>query len=275
LAIHPTAIVDPKAALDPTVEVGPYCVIDGDVRIDAGCRLINHVYVTGHTHVREGCVLHPGAVVGHEPQDVKFPGERSYCEIGAGTIIREHVTIHRGTDPESTTTVGAGCFLLAGSHVAHNCTLGDRVTLINNALLAGHVAVGDGVTFGGGAGVHQFVRIGELAMVAGNARVPMDIVPFAMVDPAGHIAGLNRIGLRRAGCSRAELEEIRNAYRILFESNLKRPEAIERLRQQVTTDPGKRLLHFVTSDSRRGLAGGSRLTAEPDRPQPGPTEPRR
>ena len=263
MAIHPSAIVNPKAQLDPTVEVGPFCVIDADVRIDAKCRLINHVYVTGITHIEEGCTIHPGAVVGHEPQDVKFPGERSYCRVGARTIIREHVTIHRGTDPESRTVVGAECFLLAGSHVGHNAALGERVTLINHVMLAGHVTVGDGVTISGGAGVHQFVRIGELAMITGNGRVPMDIVPFAMVDPSGRIAGINRVGLRRGGMSREEVQDIRDAYRVLFESPGGMRRAIEQLGEQIKTSPGRRLLDFLKADSRRGLAGRSRTPSEP------------
>ena len=215
MPIHPTAIIHPKAELDSTADVGPYCIIEGHVRVASGCRLHQGVYLTGWTQIGEDCELHPGVVVGHEPQDIKYKGERSYCRVGRGTILREYVTIHRGTIPDSETVVGEDCFLLVGSHVGHNCTVGDGVTLINDVLLAGHVEIGNRATIGGGAGIHQFVRIGELAMFAGNARVIQDIVPFALVGPEGRVAGLNRIGLRRAGISRDEVHDIRMAYRLL------------------------------------------------------------
>ncbi len=258
MPIHPTAIINPQAELDSSVTVGPFCVIEGHVQVSANCRLYQNVYLTGWTQIGTDCELHPGVIVGHAPQDTKYKGERSYCRVGRGTILREQVTIHRGTVPESTTSVGEDCFLLAGSHVGHNCTVGNRVTLINNALLAGHVEIGDGTTIGGGAGIHQFVRIGELAMVAGNARVGMDIIPFALTDSEGRIAGLNRIGLRRAGFPRDHVEDIRNAYRILFSTGSPLNQRIEELSSAVQSPPGQRLLQFVRATSKRGLAGRSR-----------------
>ncbi|MCH7632880.1 MAG: acyl-ACP--UDP-N-acetylglucosamine O-acyltransferase, partial [Planctomycetes bacterium] len=198
MTIHPTAIVDSKAELADDVTVGPYCIIDGNVRVGAGCRLYHGVYLTGWTQIGPGCELHPGVIVGHTPQDTKYSGERTYCRVGEGTILREYVTIHRGTIPESETVVGDQCFLLAGVHVGHNCRVGDRVTIVNNGLLGGHVSVGDGVMIGGMGGIHQFVRVGELAMLAACSRVVQDVVPFSIVDTDGKIAGLNKIGLRRA-----------------------------------------------------------------------------
>lgn len=263
MAIHPTAIIDPKAELDASVEVGPYCVIDAHVRIAAHCRLYHGVYVTGHTDIQEGCELHPGVIVGHAPQDTKYHGERSFCRIGRQVILREHVTVHRGTIPDSATEIGDRCFLLAGSHVGHNCRIGQGVTLINNVLLGGHVEIGERANLGGAAGVHQFVRIGELVMVAGIARVIQDIVPFALVGPDGRIAGVNRIGLRRAGWTHAQVHEIREAYRVLFQQRGNHAAAVERLAALVRTAAGERLLEFVRAASRHGLAGRCRGRGAP------------
>lgn len=258
MAIHPTAIVNPKAEIDPTVEVGPYCVIDAHVRVGPGCRLYHGVYLTGWTEIAEACVIHPGAVIGHEPQDVKYKGERTYCRIGRETVIREYVTIHRGTIPESETRIGERCFLLAGSHVAHNCVVGNQVTLINGVLLAGHVEVGDRVTMGGAVGVHQFSRIGELTMIAGNGIVTMDVVPYALVNRDGRISGMNRVGLRRAGFARDEIQEIRQAYRLLFRTRRHFAEAVERTAAMVQTLAGRRIVEFLNAPSRRGYAGRAR-----------------
>jgi len=262
MPIHPTAIIDPRAELDGSVTIGPFCVIEGHVELGANCRLFQGVYVTGWTKLGADCELHPGVIVGHSPQDTKYKGERSYCRIGRGTILRENVSIHRGTEPESETVVGENCFLLGGSHVGHNCRLGDRVTLINNALLAGHVEVGSDVTLGGGAGVHQFVRIGELAMITGNARVPKDVVPFAMLGPEGRIVGLNRVGLRRAEFTRENTAAIREAYRALFDSSGLFAERVARLEGlAASAPPVARLVEFVRAPSKRGLAGRSRRRA--------------
>jgi UDP-N-acetylglucosamine acyltransferase len=261
MSIHPTAIINPQADLDSSVTVGPFCVIEGHVQVGAGCRLYHNVYLTGWTRIEPDCELHPGVIVGHAPQDIKYKGERSYCRIGRGTILREQVTIHRGTVPESVTVVGEDCFLLAGSHVGHNCTVGNRVTLINNALLGGHVEIGDGVTIGGASGIHQFVRIGELAMVAGAGRAGMDVVPYALTDTEGRIAGLNRVGLRRAGIPREHVADIRNAFRILFSARSPLEHRLGQLTSAVQSPPGRRLLQFVRATSKRGLAGRSRRTA--------------
>ena len=258
MAIHPTAIIDPAAELDSTVEVGPNCVIDAHVRVASGCRLYQGVYLTGWTEIGEDCELHPGVIVGHAPQDTAYGGERSFCQIGRGTGLREYVTIHRGTIPDSKTVVGEDCFVLAGSHVAHNCVIGRGVTLINNGLLGGHAVVEERATIGGAVGIHQFTRIGELSMIAGCARVTMDIVPYALVDAQGRISGLNRVGLRRAEIPREHIMEVREAYRLLFASGLPFSEAIEQLATDVKFPPGQRLLRFLQSETRRGIAGRAR-----------------
>ncbi len=270
MAIHPTATIDRKAELDGSVEVGPYCVIDGHVRVAAGCRLYHNVYLTGWTEIGEGCELHPGAIVGHLPQDTKFSGERSYCRIGRRTVLREYVTVHRGTVPESETAIGEECFLLVGSHVAHNCMLGRGVTLINNVLLGGYVQVGDTATLGGASVVHQFVRIGELAMVAGSARVVQDVLPFALVGLDGRIAGLNRVGLRRAQFSQEQIKVVREAYRALFASGLPQQEAIARLENEPTSPTREKIISFLQGISKRGIAGRTRARRKMQDPISGP-----
>ncbi len=264
MAIHPSAVVHPKAEIDPSVDVGPFTVIDEHVRVGADCVIGPNAYLTGWTNIERQCRIHFGAVVGHEPQDVKYGGERSFCTVGEGTIIREHVTIHRGTIPESTTTIGARCFFLAGSHVAHNCELGVGVTLINNAMLAGHVSVGDGAVFGGGAGAHQFARIGELAMIAGNAGIGLDIPPFVMTDREGRVAGLNRVGMARSDLTKEEITDVREAFRLWYGSRKGKPFLPETVTAAVCTDAGRRFAAFVTGTSRRGVAGRARRRSRAD-----------
>jgi UDP-N-acetylglucosamine acyltransferase len=194
--IHPSAIVEPGAELG------------------AGCVIHAHAIVTRHCRLGDGVVVHPFAVLGGDPQDLKFdPATRSGVRIGAGTIIREHVTIHRATKPEGWTEVGADCFLMVSSHVAHDCRLEDRVIMANAVLLAGHVQVGAGAFLGGGAVVHQFARIGEGTMVGGAARVANDVPPFTMVTERDEVVGLNVVGLRRRGLPRETLSELKRAFR--------------------------------------------------------------
>ncbi len=258
MAIHPTAIISPRAEIDPSVEVGPFCVIDGDVRIGANSKLYHQVYVTGWTEIGEGCVLHPGVIVGHEPQDTKYKGERSYCRIGEQTILREYVTVHRASGEDLETVIGNRCFLLGGSHVGHNSKVGNDVTLVNNVLLAGHVTIQDRVTIGGSAMAHQFSRIGELAMVSGFAPVHMDIVPFAMTDLRGKITSVNRVGLKRSNLSKEEISEIKESFRTLFRSDMGFSEASAAVVAKVKTSAGKRLADFLNAESKRGIAGSSR-----------------
>ena len=258
MAIHPTAVIDKTAELDPSVEVGPYAIIDGPVTVAAGVRVYHHAYLTGWTSIGENCEIHPYAVVGHLPQDFHFEGHRSYCRIGAGTVIREYVSIHRGTNPESVTAIGDSCFFLAHSHVGHNCTVGDRVTLINGASLAGHTDVGQGVLISLYAATHQFTRIGEYAMLAPDGRAPMDALPFMTVQKRNACSGVNVVGMRRAGFSPEEIAEIRQAYKLLYRSGRPLSKTIDEFEAGVTTDAGKRLLAFLRAPSRRGLGAGPR-----------------
>ncbi len=256
MAIHPTAIIDRQAELDSSVEVGPYVVIEGPVKVGPRTQLRAHAYISGWTEIGERCDIHPFAVVGHLPQDVKYKGERSYCRIGNGVVIREGATVHRGTEPESATTIGDDCFIGGQSHIAHNCELRERVTLINYSALAGHVQIDAQVILSGDAMVHQFVRIGELAFIAGKARVTMDVPPFMMCFGDSTIIRHNVVGMRRAGYDAAALLEIREAYRTLYRSGLPFARAIEQLAGQVRTSAGRRLVEFLRAESKRGISAG-------------------
>lgn len=214
--IHQTAVVDPGARLGEGVRVGPYAVIADDVEIGAGTTIGPHAVIHPHVKLGEGNSVHAHAVLGDTPQDVKFTGEVTRLEIGDRNLIRENVTMHRASEPERVTRIGSDCFLMAGSHVAHDCQVGDRVVLTNNVLLAGVVTVGDGANLGGAAVVHQFCRIGPLAMVGGFGGVGQDVLPYTMVHgiPAHHFR-LNTIGLRRAGIKGERYGALETAFRAL------------------------------------------------------------
>lgn len=257
MSIHPTAVIDPRAEVHPTASIGPFVVIEGTVRIGPECRVASHAVVLGRTEIGPRCQIHSHVVIGDVPQDRAFNGEDSSVVIGAECIIREGVTIHRGTAPGSTTEVGDRCFLMTNSHVGHNCVLGSDVTLISGALLGGHVDVGPRAVISGNAAVHQFVRIGELAMISGLGKIVQDIPPFFMTDRDGAIVGVNRIGLLRGGFSSLERTELKNCFRIIYRSGANRTDALQMLQVSVTTDPGRRLLQFMSESSRRGISRDS------------------
>jgi UDP-N-acetylglucosamine acyltransferase len=216
--IHPTAIIDPKARVAATAQIGPYCVVGPDVALHDNVQLISHVVVAGRTEVGEGTRIFPFASIGHQPQDLKFKGESSELFIGKNNQIREHVTMNPGTAGGGLVTrVGDNCLFMVGTHVAHDCVLGDSVIMANNATLAGHVVVGDFAVLGGLSAVHQFVRIGRHAMIGGMSGVENDVIPYGSVlGNRAHLSGLNLVGLKRRGFSRDEIHTLRNAFRLLF-----------------------------------------------------------
>lgn len=261
MKIHPTAIVDSRAEIDADVEIGAYAVVGGPARIHGGACLHSHAMVTGWTEIGARCVIHPHACIGGAPQDRAYSGARSYCRIGEDTQVREGVTVHRGTAPDSATVVGARCLLMVNSHVGHNCRLGDDVVLVNGTVLGGYVSVGPRAFLSGLSGIHQFVRIGELAMVGGVVKIAMDVPPFMTVGGQGDACtGVNIIGLRRAGFSPVERDEVRSSFRVLYRSGRLFRAACDELAQQVRTEPGRKLIQFLTEPSKRGiLPGQSRL----------------
>ena len=230
MKIHPTALVDSGARLGAGVVIGPYAVVESDSEIGEGCEIRAHAVVKRFTRMGRENVVHEGAVLGGEPQDVAFGGGPSPLDIGSRNLNREGVTIHRGSSADSPTVVGSDCFLMAYSHVAHDDRVGDGVILANAVLLAGHVEVADRAFLSGGVVVHQFCRVGRLAMVGGNSKVVMDCLPF--VNSSGvpaRAAGLNVVGLRRAGVGPEARRALKQAYRILLRSGLPLAAALEEM----------------------------------------------
>lgn len=217
-SVDPTARVAPGARIGSDVVIGPYCIVGPDVTLGEGCRLTAHVHIAGHTSIGPGTAIAPFASLGTPPQSTRYRGGPTRLVIGANCDIREAVTINTGTeDDRGVTEVGNRCFLMAGSHVGHDCVVGDEVTFANNAVLGGHVTVGNNVFLGGNAAVHQFVRIGEGAMIAGLCGVRADVIPFGFcVGPLGRLDGLNVVGMKRRKMTRADLHGVRRVYRMLF-----------------------------------------------------------
>lgn len=263
MAIHPTAIVAKEAEIADSAEIGPFVVIEGHVKIGDNVKVYPNAYISGWTEIGDRCEIHPGAVVGHLPQDFHFGGERSYCRIGAGTIIREFASIHRGTQPESSTIVGEECFILGYSHIGHNCELGREVKLYNCTALAGHVTVGDYAIISGYALIHQFARIGERVMIGGGARLLKDLPPYMKSLHESQCVGYNALGLRRSGeYSEEEISEVKEAYRILFRSGKPLSQAVAEYEKQVKTRTGRKILEFVRADSKLGIIGARRTPME-------------
>ncbi len=252
--IAATAVVDHRAELAADVEVGPYAIIGPNVRIGAGSTVGAHAYLDGYTEIGRDCRVFPHAVVGTPPQDLKYRGERSLLRIGDRTVIREFATLNPATAEGQATVVGSDCLLMAYSHVAHNCVLGDFVIMANAVNLAGHVTVGDYAIIGGVTPVHQFVRIGAHAFVGGGSRIPQDVAPYVKV--AGNppeAFGLNAVGLARRGFTPETLAALKQAYRIFFRSKLGVADAAARVREEVPLLPEVRILMDFVLTSERGV----------------------
>jgi UDP-N-acetylglucosamine acyltransferase len=254
MTIHPTAIVDRLARIDPSSKIGPYVVIDGPVTIGADCEIGPSAVILGQTQIGARCRVHSHAVIGDFPQDRAFDGAETGCRIGEECVIREGATVHRGTAPGTETVVGRRCMLMTNSHVAHNCHIADDVTLVSGALLAGYVRVGCGAMISGNAAIHQFVRIGELAMVGGLSKIVQDVPPYFMTDQEGNVVGVNRVGLIRARLSALDRQEIKAAYRIIYRLGIGHEEIVAHLSGYVRSESGRKLLDFVAGTSRRGIS---------------------
>ncbi len=264
--IHPTAVVSPDAKLADGVEVGPHAVVEAGAVIGEGTRVMAGAYVCTGTTLGAGNEVHMHAVLGHVPQDSHFEGGETFLEIGDRNVIREMVTVHRGTQDGSATRIGSGCLLMACSHVAHNCVLGDGAILANGALLAGHVEVGSRAFVSGNALVHQFARVGRLAMVAGGARVSRDVPPFCLMEGQSRLRNLNRIGLRRAGLGQDAIAALGRAYREIFLGELAPDDAARALLSRDDASPEAREIAEFIITSERGIARprSPRRRREPD-----------
>jgi UDP-N-acetylglucosamine acyltransferase len=250
--IHPTAIIHPNAELDPCVEVGPYAVIDEHVTVGPRCKIGPWVYLTGMTRIGADNRFHAGCVIGDAPQDLKYRGEPTRLRIGDSNVFREHVTVHRSNSSTEETTVGSGNYLMAHCHIGHNVHLGNHVIVANGALLAGHVAVGDRAFISGNCLVHQFVRVGYLALMQGGSAISKDLPPFTVARGHNGICGLNTVGLRRAGIDSQERLELRRLYHALFRSGAKLRAALESVRRQFTSKHCRMLVDFVSA-AKRGV----------------------
>ena len=257
MAIHPTAVIAPRAELDAEVDVGPYVVIDGPVQIGRGTRILAHAVLTGWTRIGRDNEIHMGAVVGHVPQDVAYTGARSYLRIGDRNVIREHSQIHRGTTAESETVVGDDNFLMQHAHVAHNCRLGNHTVIGGGALLAGHVSMEDRAFVSGNCVVHQTVRIGTLALLRGLSRTSRDVPPFCIMDGTHTVRGLNVVGLRRAGFGPERIADLRRAFSALFRRRGDLSRKVETLLDSGPSDDVRRLIEFIRG-SERGVCFGPR-----------------
>ncbi|HEY8901970.1 MAG TPA: acyl-ACP--UDP-N-acetylglucosamine O-acyltransferase [Chthoniobacterales bacterium] len=253
MKIHPTAIVEDGAVLGPEVEVGPYASIGREAVVGAGCRILAHAVLAGRVTLGERNLVGYGAVLGAPPQDLGYDETMaSEVRIGDGNTFREYVTVHRGSRDGHATTVGDGNFVMVGVHIGHDGRIGDRTIIANNCLLAGHVEIGDRAVLGGGTAFHQHMRVGRLAMVCGGTRFSRDIVPFAMGDGENLLAGLNVIGMRRAGFASETRLEIKRAFRLIFRSGRNLHDALEEADGTEWGAEARELLDFVRT-SKRGV----------------------
>jgi UDP-N-acetylglucosamine acyltransferase len=257
MSVHPTAVVSPRARLGEGVHIGAFVVIEDEVEIGDDCEIRSHAVVKQYTRLGPGNIIHEQAVIGGEAQDLKFTGGRTGLTIGARNVFREGVTIHRSNREDGATIVGDDCFLMAFAHVAHDCVLRDRVIIANNSALGGHVEIASQAFVSGGVEIHQFCRVGRLAMIAGGSTLRQDALPYVLA--AGYSArpcGLNVVGLKRAGFNTAELWILKEALRLLTRATLSRAEALERL-ADLKHPLADEVAEFVRS-SKRGIPRGAR-----------------
>ncbi len=260
MAVDPSAVVAPTARVDPDARVGPgtvigeYCVVESDVAIGAFCRLEPYVYVKRWTTLGDRNEISAGTVLGSDPLDKSFSGDRSYLRIGHGNRIREHYTVSRGTRPDSETVIGDENYIMTSGHIAHDSRIGNRTVICSCVLVAGYVEVEDEAFLSGGVVVHQYSRIGRLAMVGGNTRINRDVPPFFLYSEFDVApVGLNLVGLRRAGFTAAGISGLKQAYRLLYRSGLKLGEALARIEAEIDGEHAAHLVRFIRA-SQRGIA---------------------
>jgi UDP-N-acetylglucosamine acyltransferase len=251
--VHPTALISAEAELADDVVVGPYAVIEGRVRLGAGCIIRPHVHLCGPLTMGRGNAVYAGAVIGERPQHLMYKDEPTGVEIGDFNVIREHVTIHRGTTQSWTTRIGSHNFLMAHCHVAHDCRIGDRCIIANGALLAGHCTLEDQVYLSGNCAIHQFVRIGKLALLSGCSSTTKDIPPYILQYGRDIVGGVNVVGMRRANIPREEIDGVRRAFHLFYREGLSVQSALARVESELGAfEAVKEMLAFIRQ-SHRGI----------------------
>ncbi len=253
MKVHPTAVVEAGASLGADVEIGPFSVVGSEAVLEDECVLRSHVVIEGAVRIGRKTQIGHGSIIGGAPQDLGFDAATySRVEIGEDNIIREHCTIHRGTAADSATVIGNGNFLMAGAHLGHNCQIGNSVIIANNCLLGGYVRVGDRAFLGGGTVFHQYMRIGRLVITQGNSGFSKDIPPFVVAAQRNVIAGLNIVGLRRAGLSGPERDELKRAFKLLYRTGLNTQQALEKAKEINWGELGREFFEFV-AQAERGI----------------------
>jgi UDP-N-acetylglucosamine acyltransferase len=251
VSIHPLAVVSPHAELGSNVRIGPFCVVEAGVILGDGCHLAGRVTVKSGTIVGRDNLVLEGTVLGGMPQHVHMPEHPGTTEIGDGNVFRENVTVHRALEAGRATRIGNRCLFMVGSHAAHDCFVEDNVVLTNGTMLGGHVQVGSRAYLGGGVAVHQFCRVGQLAMIGGLARVVRDVPPFVTIDgDTGMVVGLNKVGLRRAGFASDEILDLKAAYRVIYRSGLMWQEMLDALQLEFVTGPAAEFRPFFLGGKR-------------------------
>ena len=252
--IHPTAVVEPDARIGVDVEIGPFSVIGPHAVIGERTIVRSHVVIEGEVVIGSGNFIGHGAIIGAPPQDVSFSPERNTgVEIGDDNIIREYCTIHRGSAEGTVTKIGNKNFLMAGAHIGHNCVIGNNVIIANNCLLAGHVRVDDGAFLGGGSTFHQFMHVGRFVMVQGSSAFGKDLPPFVIAAERNSVFGVNVVGLRRAGFSVKDRDEIKTAFKVIYESGLNVRQALEKAATMKFGDAACEFFDFVAKAKQRGI----------------------
>jgi len=257
LSIHPTAVINPRAEIAGGVEIGPYAVIEDNVKIAPRVKILANAYICEWTEIGEDSEIHMGAVIGHLPQDLAFRKKITYLKIGKRNVIREYVTIHRGTHEGSSTVIGDDNFIMGFVHIGHNCQIGNNVVICNASALSGYVEVEDRAFISGYSLIHQFVRIGAISMLSPRTRLRKDVPPYMLLSPTrgkDSVYGINVTGLRRAGFSQGVRSGIKRAYKIIYRSGLKLPDAISELESRDLGPEVQHLIDFLKKPSKRGLS---------------------
>lgn len=252
--IHSTALISPEAHIDPSADIGAYAIIEGAVKIGAGCKIAPHAQIVGDVEIGEGTSVGRGAIIGELPQDLGFdPVTASSVRIGMNNVIRELVTIHRGSKPGSATVIGDGNFIMVGAHLGHDVILGEKNIIANDVLLAGHVHIGNNTFIGGGAVFHQFLRIGDYCVIQGNGSFSKDIPHFCAAQRINRVTGLNVVGLRRAGFTTADRAALKGLFDLIFRSGMNLTQARAAAREKSWPEQAEKFLQFLEAPTKKGV----------------------